>query len=47
MVGSTPKVGEHNEEVLGELLGYSDEDIAKLYEQNVIGNWDHYDEVPG
>ncbi len=47
VVGSTPQVGEHNEEVLGGLLGYSDSEIAKLYETDVIGNWDHYDEVPG
>lgn len=47
VVGTTPKVGEHNEAVLGGLLGYSDADIARLYEQKVIGNWDHYDEVPG
>jgi crotonobetainyl-CoA:carnitine CoA-transferase CaiB-like acyl-CoA transferase len=47
VVGSTPKVGEHNEEVLGELLGYSEAEIAKLYDEKIIGNWDHYDEVPG
>jgi crotonobetainyl-CoA:carnitine CoA-transferase CaiB-like acyl-CoA transferase len=47
IVGSTPKVGEHNEEVLGGLLGYSEEDIAKLYANNVIGNWDHYDTLSG
>ena len=29
VVGSTPKVGEHNEEVLGGLLGYSEEEIAE------------------
>ena len=46
VVGSTPKVGEHNEEVLGKLLGYSEEEIAKLYANDVIGNWDHYDTVP-
>jgi crotonobetainyl-CoA:carnitine CoA-transferase CaiB-like acyl-CoA transferase len=40
-------VGEHNEEVLGELLGYSEAEIAKLYDEKIIGNWDHYDEVPG
>jgi formyl-CoA transferase len=45
-IGSTPKVGEHNEEVLGGLLGYSEEDIAKMYANNVIGNWDHYDTLP-
>jgi crotonobetainyl-CoA:carnitine CoA-transferase CaiB-like acyl-CoA transferase len=47
VVGSTPKVGEHNEEVLGGILGYSDSEIADLYAKEVIGNWDHYDEVPG
>ncbi len=47
IVGSTPKVGEHNEEVLGGLLGYSEEDIAKLYANNIIGNWDHYDTLSG
>jgi crotonobetainyl-CoA:carnitine CoA-transferase CaiB-like acyl-CoA transferase len=47
IVGSTPKVGEHNEEVLGGLLGYSAEDIAKLYANNVIGNTDHYDTLSG
>jgi crotonobetainyl-CoA:carnitine CoA-transferase CaiB-like acyl-CoA transferase len=46
-VGSTPKVGEHNEEVLRGLLGYSAAEIADLYAKNVIGNWDHYDSVPG
>lgn len=46
IVGSTPKVGEHNEEVLGGLLGYAEEEIAALYEKKVIGNWDHYDTVP-
>jgi crotonobetainyl-CoA:carnitine CoA-transferase CaiB-like acyl-CoA transferase len=46
IVGSTPKVGEHNEEVLGGLLGYSEAAIAELYTKNVIGNWDHYDKVP-
>lgn len=42
-----PKVGEHNEEVLGGLLGYSEEEIAKLYANDVIGNWHHYDTLPG
>jgi crotonobetainyl-CoA:carnitine CoA-transferase CaiB-like acyl-CoA transferase len=46
IVGSTPKVGEHNEEVLGDLLGYSKDEIADLYAKEVIGNWDHYDTVP-
>jgi crotonobetainyl-CoA:carnitine CoA-transferase CaiB-like acyl-CoA transferase len=47
IVGSTPKVGEHNEEVLSGLLGYSAAEIADLYAKEVIGNWDQYDEVPG
>jgi len=47
VVGSTPKVGEHNEEVLGDLLGYSEEEIAKLYANDVIGKSDHYDTLPG
>ncbi len=46
-VGSTPKVGEHNEEVLGDLLGYSKDEIAKLYADGVISKSDHYDTVPG
>jgi crotonobetainyl-CoA:carnitine CoA-transferase CaiB-like acyl-CoA transferase len=47
VVASTPRVGEHNEEVLGDLLGYSKNDIARLYADGVIGNFDHYDSVPG
>ena len=46
-VGSTPKVGEHNRELLGELLDYTDEQIAELMEENVIGESHHYDDVPG
>lgn len=47
VVGSTPKVGEHNEEVLGGLLGYSSEEIAAWYANEVIGNPDHYDSLTG
>ena len=47
VVGSTPQVGEHNEEVLSGLLGYSQEQIAKFREDNVIAEYDQYDEVPG
>ena len=43
VVGSTPNVGEHNEEVLGNLLGYSKEEIAELYAKDVIGNSHYYD----
>ena len=47
VVGTTPQVGEHNEEVLSGLLGYSDDEIAGLYERNVVSTNHHYDEVPG
>ena len=46
VIGSAPKVGEHNEEVLGGLLGYSADKIAELYDKKVIANFDHYDEIP-
>jgi crotonobetainyl-CoA:carnitine CoA-transferase CaiB-like acyl-CoA transferase len=44
-VGSTPKVGEHNEEVLIGLLAYSEDEIARLYAVGVISKSDHYDTV--
>ena len=47
VVGSTPRVGEHNEEVLRDLLGYSKEEIARLYADDVIGNVHHYDTLAG
>jgi crotonobetainyl-CoA:carnitine CoA-transferase CaiB-like acyl-CoA transferase len=47
IVGSTARVGEHNEQVLGGLLGYSEAEIASLYAAGVIGNFDHYDTLPG
>jgi crotonobetainyl-CoA:carnitine CoA-transferase CaiB-like acyl-CoA transferase len=34
---SAPTLGEHNEEVLGQLLGLTPEAIARLAEQNIIG----------
>ena len=46
-VGTTPQVGEHNEEVLSGLLGYSAKEISRLREEQVISEVDHYDEVPG
>ncbi len=46
VVGSTPKVGEHNEEVLG-LLGYSADEIAGLYAKDVISKSHHYDTLSG
>jgi crotonobetainyl-CoA:carnitine CoA-transferase CaiB-like acyl-CoA transferase len=47
VVGSTPQVGEHNEEVLGGLLGYSKEEIARFYADKVIGKEHHYDTLAG
>ena len=47
IVGTTPQVGEHNEDVLGGILGLSDQRIAELYEGNVISTRHEYDEVPG
>jgi crotonobetainyl-CoA:carnitine CoA-transferase CaiB-like acyl-CoA transferase len=38
----TPEVGEHNHYVLAELLGKSDEEIAKLYETGAIFGPDTY-----
>ena len=46
-VGSTPQVGEHNEDILTGLLGYSAEEISQLREEQVISEIHHYDEVPG
>jgi len=39
-------VGEHNDEVLG-LLGYSKDEIAKLYANGVISSSHHYDTLSG
>ena len=47
VVGSTPRVGEHNEDVLGGLLGYSSEEIEGMRKENVIAEWDKYDTIPG
>ena len=47
IVGSTPQVGEHNEDVLTGMLGYSEDEVQSMYEANVIGTFHHYDEVPG
>jgi crotonobetainyl-CoA:carnitine CoA-transferase CaiB-like acyl-CoA transferase len=46
-VGSTPQVGEHNEDVLHGLLGYSESEIERLYADKVISKSHHYDTVPG
>jgi CoA:oxalate CoA-transferase len=34
--GAAPQLGEHNQEVLGQLLGYNTEDIEKLHEAGAI-----------
>jgi len=47
VIGSTPRVGEHNEEILGGLLGYSDDQIKTLRAKEVISERDEYDQVPG
>jgi CoA:oxalate CoA-transferase len=47
VVGSTPRVGEHNEEILAGLLGYSSEEIAWMRQEKVIGERDKYDSIPG
>ena len=47
VVGSTPQVGEHNEEVLSGILGYSAEEIAQMRQDNVIGESHEYDDIPG
>ena len=47
VIGTTPQVGEHNEDVLGGILGYTEERISALYEGNVISTRHEYDEVPG
>ena len=47
VVGSTPRVGEHNEEILSGLLGFSAEEIADMRREKVIGEWDNYANIPG
>ena len=34
-----PTLGQHNREVLGGLLGHSDEELAQLEANNIIGDW--------
>ena len=46
VINGLPEVGEHNDEVLSGILGYSDERIAELRQTDVIAEWDHYDEIP-
>ena len=46
-IGVTPKVGEHNDEVLSEILGYSAEEIEEFKKNNVISEDHLYDEIVG
>ena len=46
-IGSTPQVGEHNEDVLAGILGYSDEQIEEFRQGRVISEEHSYDEIPG
>jgi crotonobetainyl-CoA:carnitine CoA-transferase CaiB-like acyl-CoA transferase len=36
IAGAAPRLGEHNEEILGEILGYTKEDVARLKADGVI-----------
>ncbi len=36
MRGAFPELGEHNHQILSEILGYSDEDIEALYEDEIL-----------
>ncbi len=46
VVGSTPQVGEHNEDVLTGILDYNEAEVQEMYESKVIGTFHHYDEIP-
>ena len=46
-VGSTPQVGEHNEEVLSGILDYSEEQVEAFRRNRVISEEHYYDEIPG
>jgi crotonobetainyl-CoA:carnitine CoA-transferase CaiB-like acyl-CoA transferase len=46
-VRPAPRAGEHTEEVLREILGYDDGDVAALREQGVVSQADALDPQPG
>ena len=46
-IGSTPQVGEHNEDVLAGILGYSEEQIESFRQGRVISEEHYYDDIPG
>jgi crotonobetainyl-CoA:carnitine CoA-transferase CaiB-like acyl-CoA transferase len=47
VIGTTPEVGEHNEEVLSGLLGYTGDEVAKFYAEGVIGKANEYEKLSG
>src|SRR5262249_1298796 len=47
VLGSTPRAGEANEQILCGLLGFSGEEIADMRREKVIGEWDNYANIPG
>ena len=47
VIGTTPEVGEHNEDVLSGLLGYSADEVAKLYAEGVISKANEYETLAG
>jgi CoA:oxalate CoA-transferase len=47
IVGSCPQVGEHNDEVLAGLLGYTNDELAQLRQEEIIGDKDGYGEIQG
>jgi crotonobetainyl-CoA:carnitine CoA-transferase CaiB-like acyl-CoA transferase len=46
-IGTTPQVGEHNEDVLSGILGYSEEQIEAFRGSRVISEEHSYDDIPG
>ncbi len=45
-IGSTPQVGEHNEEVLSQILNYAPAEIETLQRNRVISQEHYYDDIP-
>ena len=47
VIGATPQVGEHNDEVLSGLLGYTEAEITEMRQNRVISEEHHYHDIPG
>ncbi|MFL2645131.1 MAG: CaiB/BaiF CoA transferase family protein [Dehalococcoidia bacterium] len=47
VIGTTPKVGEHNKEVIVDLLKYSEAEYNSFLEEKSVADWDLYEEIPG